>query len=457
VNDNGHGLALNVDLYQLTMAAAYFESGLDTKPTFELFVRELPERRSYLLVAGLAQAIEFLSGMAFNSAQIDYLRSLPSFKSVKDDFFDYLSSFKFRGEVWAMPEGSVAFEQEPLLRVKASVIEAQVVETYLLSTVNFQTAIATKASRVAAAAAGRPVADFGTRRAHGPEAGVLAARACYVGGCSATSNVEAGFRFGISPVGTAAHSYTMAYGSEELAFENYVKAFPEDASLLIDTYDTPEGARRATKFGPSLGSVRIDSGDLVELSKKVREILDESGCAETKIVASGDLNEYRIAELLRNGAPIDIFGVGTEMVVSKDAPALGGVYKMVDTGKEGADSYAVKYSAGKETYPGAKQVFRKADGAGSYESDTIGLADEEPRKDQSALLELVMKGGSPVKSAPSLDEIRSAAAENLARLPEKYKRLEKPERYPVRTSEALEELRSKAADEMEKRGQGPKG
>jgi nicotinate phosphoribosyltransferase len=451
MNNQRQGLALNVDLYQLTMAAAYLRSGLNTRPTFELFVRGLPQGRSYLLVSGLAQAVDFLEKLKFHSSEIEYLRSLPHFKGVDRGFFDYLSSFEFKGDVWAMPEGSVAFAQEPLLRVTADIIEGQVVETYLLSMINFQTAIATKASRVVEAAGGRPVVDFGTRRAHGPDAGVLAARACYIGGCAGTSNLEAGFRYGIPTVGTAAHSYISAYDSEQEAFENYMRTFPESASLLIDTYDTLEGARRAAAFGSKLRSVRLDSGDLAGLSKKVRAILDEAGCDDTKIVASGDLNENRIARLLRSGAPVDMFGVGTEMVVSKDAPALSGVYKMVDRGVVGERSYAVKYSPDKETYPGVKQVFRKLDAGGNYEADTIALARERHEKGQIPLLERVMSGGASKKPTPRLEDIRNRAGENLRRLPERYRRMDDAERFPVRTSEELEGLRSRAAQEMKRR------
>jgi nicotinate phosphoribosyltransferase len=439
--ENAGGLALNVDLYELTMAAAYFEAGFDARPTFELFVRELPPRRSYLIAAGLAQALEYLSDLKFTGPQIDYIRGLPPFKTVRSGFFDYLASLRFRGDVWAMPEGTVAFESEPLLRVTADIIEAQVVETYLLATVNFQTMVATKASRVVEAAGGRPVVDFGSRRAHGPEAGVLAARACYIGGCDATSNVEAGYRYDIPTMGTAAHSYIMAFDSEVEAFERYESTFPESASLLIDTYDTLEGARRAASFGKSLRSVRLDSGDIGELSVKVREILDQSGAAGAKIVASGDLNEDKIAGLLAKGAPVDAFGVGTEMVVSKDAPSLGGVYKMVDSGRGRRPSVA-KYSAEKETYPGIKQVLREVDPDGAFVSDVLALAEERPGEWKIPLLERVMIDGALARPQERLDSIRERARENLTRLPYPYRRLEGADRYPVMLSEALRSLKS---------------
>lgn len=437
--------ALNVDQYELTMAAAYFEAKLRTEPTFELFVRRLPGRRSYLIVAGLRQALDYLQGLSFSGDDIDYLRNLPPFKGVSDDFFDYLSSMRFRGEVWAMPEGTIAFGNEPLLRVKTSIVEAQIVETYLLATVNFQTMVATKASRVVAAAAGRSVVDFGTRRAHGPEAGVLAARACYIGGCAATSNLEAGYRYGIPTTGTAAHSYIMAFDDEKEAFERYVRTFPDSSSLLIDTYDTLQGARRAASFGSALQSVRLDSGDIVVLSKEVRNILDEAGCEDAKIVASGDLNEYKIAGILSKGAPVDIFGVGTEMVVSQDAPSLGGVYKMVDSGRK-ENRYVAKYSDAKESYPGAKQVFRVVGPDGKFSSDVLALAEESPADGKIPLLKKVMAGGEVLDPPESLEDIRERSGEGLKRLPERYRSLDEADDYPVNLSPKLEKLRSEVRE-----------
>ncbi len=437
--------ALNVDQYELTMAAAYFEAKLETEPAFELFVRGLPRCRSYLLVAGLRQALDYLENLSFSGDDIDYVRNLPPFKRVSDDFFDYLASLRFRGEVWAMPEGTIAFGNEPLIRVKASIIEAQIVETYLLAMVNFQTMVATKASRVVAAAAGRSVVDFGTRRAHGPEAGVLAARACYIGGCDATSNLEAGYRYGIPTMGTAAHSYIMAFDDEKEAFERYVRTFPDTSSLLIDTYDTLEGARKAASFGSALKSVRLDSGDIVHLSREVRKILDEAGCEDAKIVASGDLNEYKIAAILAKGAPVDFFGVGTEMVVSRDAPSLGGVYKMVDSGRK-EDRCVAKYSDAKESYPGAKQVFRVVGPDGRFTSDVLALAEESPAKGQLPLLKKVMADGEVVGRPESLEDVRERSAESLERLPERYKSLNEADDYPVNLSPKLEKLRSEVRE-----------
>src|SRR5262247_2835942 len=318
--DNPGYSGLATDLYQLTMAAAYHASGRRERASFELFTRKLPEGRSYLIVAGLEQALDYLRGLSFSDGEIEYLRGLPAFESVSAEFFDYLRDFRFTGEVWAMPEGTVAFAGEPLARVTAPLIEAQIVETYLLSTINFQTLIATKASRIVEAAEGRGIIEFGARRCHGFGAALYAARAAFIGGCVGTSNVEAGRLFELPVYGTAAHSFVMAFDSEREAFHAYHEVFPESTVLLLDTYDTLNAAHLATEFGPELRGVRLDSGDLAELSKRVRSILDEAGMRRTKIFASGDLNEFKIAELIAAGAPIDLFGVGTDLSTSRDAP-----------------------------------------------------------------------------------------------------------------------------------------
>ncbi len=430
--------ALATDLYELTMAAAYFENGRRDEATFELFVRALPAGRAYLVVAGLEQALEFLTEARFGADDVEFLRRQPVFKHVSREFFDFLRDWRFMGEVWAMPEGTVAFANEPLLRVTAPIIDAQIVETFLLATINFQTLIASKAARVVAAAQGRSVIEFGTRRAHGFEAGVLAARAAYVGGCAGTSNVEAGRRFGIPIFGTLAHSFVMAFDREEDAFGAFLKVFPETATILVDTYDTVAAVKLlAQKFRGRVPAVRLDSGDLKCLSAEVRKCLNEAGMRKTKIFASGDLNEYRIAELLAAGAPIDGFGVGTELSTSADAPALGGVYKLVSAAAGGR----VKLSAEKLTYPHAKQVWRHAGG------DVIGLADEKQAGEP--LLELVMKKGKPI-SVCRLAASRTRAAEQLARLPAGLRALDAKPGYPVRYSDRLEQARREVADDIRK-------
>jgi len=438
------------DLYQLTMAAGYFENRMFDPATFELFVRVLPPRRSYLVAAGVEQALDYLQNVSFSAEAIAYLRQHPSFKHVGGGFFDYLASFRFTGAVHAVPEGTLVFAEEPILRVTAPLIEAQIVETYLLSAVNFQTMVATKASRVVDAAKGRAVVDFGTRRAHGPAAGVLAARASFVGGCVGTSNVFAGMRLDIPVVGTAAHSWTMAFGDEAEAFRRYHDVFPDSTILLIDTYDTIEGARKAAAIGSDLKGVRLDSGDLVRLSKRVRKVLDEAGLKHVKIVASGDLNEYRIERLIRAGAPIDMFGVGTEMVTSRDAPALGGVYKLVECRRGRHVEPKVKRSTGKATYPGKKQVFRRVSARGRYTRDTLGLVNE--RLSGQPLLKPFMRRGRLCRRLPDMQTIQRHATAELARLPLRYKRPRNPDTYPVRKSARLERLRVTAEREILARG-----
>ncbi|MHC5035235.1 MAG: nicotinate phosphoribosyltransferase, partial [Planctomycetota bacterium] len=367
--------ALCTDLYELTMAAAYFERGMTQRAAFELFIRRLPPQRGYLLCAGLEQAVSYLQNLSFSAEQIEYLRALPVFGKISDGFFEYLADLRFTGHLIAVPEGTPAFAEEPLLRVEAPIIEAQIVETFLLSTVNFQTLIASKAARVVEAARldgrERAVVDFGTRRAHGPDAAVLAARAAYIGGCVATSNVEAGHRLGIPVSGTEAHSFVMAFDSEQEAFEAYAGCYDKHTILLIDTYDTIEGARRAIRAAPEMRGVRIDSGDAIELSKQVRRMLDEAGRADAMVFASGDLDEREVARLIAGGAAVDGFGVGTKLVTSADAPYLGGVYKLVAVEQDGRWQPRLKLSADKATYPGPKQVHRFSTPAGELEHDCL--------------------------------------------------------------------------------------
>jgi len=440
--------ALATDLYELTMAAAYFENQMTPPATFEVFVRSLPPNRSYLVAAGLAQVIEYLLELRFTPRDLEFLRRLPVFRHVSDAFFEYLSEFRFRGDVWAMPEGTVFFPNEPILRIRAPLIEAQILETYVLSYLNFESAIASKAARIVDAARGRAIIEFGARRAHGMEAALYAARAAYIGGCIGTSNVEAGYLFGIPIYGTAAHSWNMAFPDELEAFRAYLRVFPETTILLIDTYDTLRGARKATELGPVVRGVRVDSGDLVALSKQVRAILDEAGMTETKIIASGDLDEYKIADLLDRGAPIDIFGVGTQLSTAYDAPTLGGVYKLVEEEVDGRVVYKIKLSAEKATYPGRKQVWRKMDAEGRFLSDVIALADEPPPQDAFPLLEEIMREGRVVTPLPTLEEIRERARENVRRLPEAYRRLRGAAEYPVTWSERLQELRQQVVAEL---------
>ncbi len=349
---------LLTDLYQLTMAAGYFEAGKTAESaTFELFFRRLPRYRNYVLAAGLAQAVDYLLNLKFTDEEIDYLRGLPQFRRVSQRFLRRAAPAAFhRRSSSPCAEGTPIFANEPFLTVRAPLMEAQIVETYLLATIGFQSLIATKASRIVEVAGGRAVVDFGTRRAHSPEAGVLAGRASYIGGCIGTSNTETGFRYGIPVFGTAAHSWVQSFATETEAFERLQNLLGDATAYLIDTYDTLEGARSAAALGQPLWGVRLDSGNLVELSREVRKILDDAGLKNAKIMATSDLNEYKILEFAAAGAPIDAFGVGTDLATSADSPHLGVVYKLVELNGR----FTAKFSEDKHTLPGAKQVFRFA-------------------------------------------------------------------------------------------------
>jgi nicotinate phosphoribosyltransferase len=427
-------LGLSTDLYQLTMAAGYFEAGkLEERATFELFVRRLPHNRNFILAAGLAQAVEYLQNLRYTPEEIDYLRTLPQFAHTSPGFFDYLAGLRFTGDLFAVPEGTPLFPNEPFLTLRAPLVEAQIPETYLLATIGFQSMIATKAARVVKAALGRSVVEFGTRRAHSPEAGVYAGRASYVGGCEGTSNTEAGMRFGVPVFGTAAHSWVMSFPTERQAFEQLQKLLGKNTVYLIDSYDTLEGARRAAELGRPLWGVRLDSGNLVTLAPAVRKILDDAGLPETKIMATGDLNEYKIHELVAARAPIDVFGVGTELSTSADAPSLGVVYKMVELDGR----YTAKLSEDKHTLPGSKQIFR-------FPTHDVLARSSECSDASEALLRPVMLGGQLVEPLPTAEEARTYAAASLSRLPAACHSLfERPDAWRVDLSPELEGLYEK--------------
>jgi nicotinate phosphoribosyltransferase len=438
MNETEPHRALLVDLYELTMAAGYFEHRLDCRVTFELFARQLPPQRAYLLAAGVESALDYLERLRFSDEDVRFLRAQPAFRAVSDAFFDYLRGFHFTGDVNAVEEGEVVFADEPILQVTAPVLEAQVVETYLLSVINFETLVASKAARVVQAADGRSVLEFGTRRAQGPEAGLRAARAAYVGGCAATSNVLAGLRFGVPLAGTAAHSWTQVFPSERRSFEALLETFPETAILLIDTYDSLGGAEIAATLGRAVSGVRLDSGDLLEKSRRVREILDRHGLQATRIIASGDLNEHKIEKLVAAGAPIDAFGVGTDLATSRDVPALSVVYKMVELEREGRPEPTTKFSGQKIYWPGRKQVFRFLR-QGKLERDLLARAGET-YPDATPLLRPALRDGHRLAPPAALDEIRARALRNLQKLPEEYRRLADAPAYPVEHSAALEQL-----------------
>lgn len=435
-------MSLFTDFYELTMCASYFDNKDFEPATFDLFIRRLPENRSYFLFAGLEQALLYLQSIKFTEEHLNYLKK----QGFNQQFLDYLKGFKFTGDVWAVPEGTIAFPNEPLIRVTAPIIEAQVIETFLLNTVNLQTMIATKASRVVHAAKGKSVIEFGLRREQGIDAGMKVARCSYIAGCQGTSNVLAGMAYGIPVFGTMAHSFVMSYSKEIDAFRAFAKTFPNKSTLLIDTYDDLAGAEKAVVVakeleakGFRLGGVRLDSGDLAETSKKVRKILDDNELVYVKIFASGDLDEFKIADLLSNGARIDAFGVGTKMGTSADRPYLDVIYKLCETmTAQGGFAPIMKLSKDKITLPGRKQVYRLKKSDGSFERDVIALASE--KVEGEPLLVKVMDKGKLIYDLPSLEQIRANARENLSKLPDQYKALTDAQEYPVELSLKLQNL-----------------
>lgn len=444
--------ALTTDQYELTMAASYLARGMNKPATFDLFIRRLPPSRRFFVAAGMADALEYLENLRFTEPDLAYLSGLGIFD---DKFLEYLADFRFTGDVWSIPEGEVCFPGEPLMRVEAPLIEAQIIETALLATVGHQIAIASKAARVALAVGERDFVDFAARRTHGPEAALRGSRAAYIAGAAATSNVYAGKRYGIPLSGTMAHSYVMAFEDERDAFRTFARDFPTAAVLLIDTYDTVEGARRAVSVahelrpeGIRVRAVRIDSGDLAQLSRQVRGVLDAGGCEDVQIIVSGDLDEYRIADLLAQGAPIDSFGVGTQMGVSADAPALSAVYKLVEY--DGRP--VLKLSTEKESLPGRKQLWREYGlGPDDYETvlgDIVGLADETGIPGRPLLERAMTDGKITADQDPvsTLADARERCARGLASLPAEFRLLaDSDTTSPVQVSPALEKLVKEAS------------
>ena len=437
--------ALNTDLYELTMAAGYFAMGkIEEIATFELSVRRLPETRNFLIAAGLAQAVEYLQGLRFKEDEVTYLRSLAQFRNAPPEFFEFLMQLRFTGSLFAVPEGTPVFAGEPIAIVRAPLAQAQLVETYLLSTFAFQTSIASKAARCAIAAQDRAIVEFGSRRAHGPEAGILAARAAYIGGCAGTSNTEAGKRFGIPVSGTSAHSWIMAFGDERESFVALQKVLGENAVFLLDTYDTIEAAHLVAKLGKPVWGVRLDSGDLVSLAREVRTILDSAGLQSAKIFATNDLDEHRVAELVQAGTPINAFGVGTALATSSDAPSLSAVYKLVELKRNGTIQYTAKFSDEKSTRPGAKQIYRLQD------RDIIALQNE-CRDDfgSSPLVRPILIDGELVEAQPAIAEMRSHAQEGVAALPRELLHLRKSAPYSVEVSARLAALTGSLRNEFQ--------
>ena len=437
----GVSRALFTDLYELTMAQAYWQHDCFAPATFSLYFRNNPPDRAYALLAGVEEALDFIEALRFTDADIAYLRSLSLFD---DAFLDWLPSLRFTGDVRAMREGELLFPDEPALEVTAPVIEAQMVETAVINAVNLQTMFATKAARVLHAAQGQAVADFAARRTHGREAADRLARASYIAGFVGTSNVRAAARYSIPPIGTMAHSLIAAFPTEADAFDAYAESFPDTATLLVDTYDSVNGtrhavetARRLRERGHALRAIRIDSGDLLRLSAECRKLLDDAGLQDVGIIASGGLDEFEIDDLVRAGAPITGFGVGTKLGVSADAPWCDWVYKLV----EYDDQPMLKLSPGKATMAGRKQVYRRANADGALRSDLIALIGEDAPPDGSrALLEPAIEQGRRVRPAPALAAVRERAASSLAGFPEAYKALRSPPEYPVEHTWALDEL-----------------
>jgi nicotinate phosphoribosyltransferase len=431
--------SLVVDYYELTMAAAYVAAGMEQEASFELFVRNLPAPRSFLVAAGVEDAIDALAGWQFDGASIDYLAGLGAFD---EDFLGYLRELRFTGSARAIQEGEVVFGAEPILEITAPLPQAQLVETLLINLVQLPTMVASKAARVAIACRDKTFVDFAARRTHGLEAALKAARAAYVGGAAATSLTLAGRRYGIPVAGTMAHSYVTAFDDEAEAFRTFARRFPANAVLLIDTYDTEEGARVAAGVagelaaeGISVRGVRIDSGDLERLARSVRSILDEVGHSEMQIFASGDLDEYRIAEMVANGAPVDAFGVGTRLGTSADAPYLGLVYKLVEEGGEPK----AKRSVDKADYPGTKQVFRLGD------HDVLACSSELVEGGRP-LLRRVMADGERLAPSDPLGVIRSRCEEAVAGLPRRLRVLRGGEApYVVEVSDELRSLQTRLA------------
>jgi nicotinate phosphoribosyltransferase len=448
--------ALFTDLYELTMAQAYWQAGQTAGGTFSLFIRSYPPDRGYFVFAGLDDVLDYLEALRFTAADLAYLRSLGMFT---DEFLDFLAGLRFTGSVRAMPEGSLFFANEPVLEVTAPVIEGQLVETYLLNQVNLQSLLTTKASRVVQAARGRTLVDFGARRAHGIDAADRLARLSYMAGFDGTSNLAAAARYDLPAFGTMAHSFVGTFEDEVDAFRAYARSFPARSTFLVDTYDTLTGVDRAIEVaeemraaGHQLVALRLDSGELATLARETRRRLDAAGLFQVQVFASGGLDEFEIEELLASGAPIGGFGVGTKVGVSADAPWTDCAYKLVEY--DGRP--LLKLSTGKATLTGAKQVFRcLAEGSGP--SDVIALAGEKGQPGALPLLQPVMAGGKRLQAPAPLRELRERVAANLGALPEEYRALRSPACYPVETSSALALLTERARESITSQSLGESG
>jgi nicotinate phosphoribosyltransferase len=436
---------LTTDLYELNMVQAYLDRGENNEAVFEFFVRKLPARRGFLLAAGLEDALDYLETLRYSKDEIDWLKRSGRFR---DNLLDYLAAFRFTGDVHAIPEGSVCFPPGPLLRITAPLPMAQLVESRLINILHYQTLVASKAARMVLAAPGKVLSDFGLRTAHGAEAGLYSARASYIAGFAGAANVLAGVNYGIPVVGTMAHSYVQTHDNEMQAFEDFARARPDGVILLIDTYDTVAAAHKVVALAPKLKAdgiairgVRIDSGDLIAMSKTVRAILDAGGCKDVIILVSGGVNEDVLQTMMKEKAPIDGFGIGVSLDVSTDAPALDCAYKL----QEYAGKPRRKRSEGKATWPGRKQVWRAYDTDGRMRGDILSL--ETDKQSGDTLIQQVMRAGKRVAPARTLTQIRESAARDLARLPDPLRQLEAFD-YPVTISDALKALAREADSNM---------
>lgn len=440
-------VALLTDLYELTVSAAFFEHGFNDVASFEVAMRRMPPGRGFMIAAGIERLAEALESYSFDSAAIGHLESLNLFKPA---FLEFLSKLRFTGSIRALPEGTIYFPGEPLAEICAPLIEAQLIETLALNQLGFASVVATKAARCFAVAGGRRLVDFGPRRAQGADASLVAARSSYMAGFHGTANVLAGKRYGVPVYGTMSHSFVMAHDNERDAFGDFVASFPALSTLLVDTYDTLRGVENAAAVaaklrdaGVKIQGVRLDSGDLFDLSRRARRILDQAGFGDIAIVASGNLDEYKIAELVDAGAPIDAFGVGTALAVSDDAPSADFTYKLV----EYKGRARLKTSAGKLSTPGRKQVFRAYAPNGSFFADLVGIVDEgvttvarefKPVASKTAqLMETMMENGRRVTPRPSLAEARERVMNGLTTLDARYKTIRRPAEFPVRQTAAL--------------------
>ena len=430
--------ALLTDLYQLNMMQAYLEASMTETAVFEFFVRKLPSERSFFVAAGIAQVVDYLRQLRFNAAELKWLKETHRFS---EHLLDYLEELRFTGDVHGMPEGTVFFPDEPVIRITAPLPVAQLVETRIINLLHFESLIASKAARMVLAAPQRVLIDFGLRRAHGVEAGLLAARASYIAGFAGTATVPAAPLYGIPIFGTMAHSFIQAHDDEATAFEDFARARPAEVVLLIDTYDTEEGARKVTALASRLAAdgitvrgVRIDSGDLVDHARKVRKILNDGGCPNIQIFASGGLDERDLLAFAAAEAPIDGYGIGTSLTTSSDVAALDCAYKL----EEYAGAPRRKKSEGKETWPGRKQVFRQFDSDGEMVGDLLAL-DHETAEGEALIVPVILDG-EPVAPPPSLEDIRAHAARNLAALPDAHRRLSADASSAVTVSSALREM-----------------